>query len=255
MKAPKPPGVGATTAKAQAANRDTAVTQQLLNMTGQETPYGSLSYAQTGTGPNNTPMFTATTKLTPEQQALLEQEQQFDKRFNEIGLAQTDRIGEHLSSPFTLDNNAVEGRIGELSRERLDPLWREREGQFDQKMANQGISPGSEAYANARRDFDTGRNDSYNSMLLDARRQAMQELLTGRNQPINEIGALMSGGQVQQPQFQSTPQTGVQGVDVAGLTAANYAAKNAAYQAKLGGLFGLGSAALGGWAMRGRGAS
>ena len=53
----------------------------------------------------------------------------------------------------------------------------------------------------ARRSFDAGRNDSYNSMLLDARGQAMSELLTARNQPINEITALMGGGQVQQPQF------------------------------------------------------
>ena len=113
--------------------------------------------------------------------------------------------------PFSLDNNAIEGRIGELARARLDPLWQQREGQFDQKMANQGIAAGSQAYAEARRSFDTGRNDAYNSMLLDARGQAMNELLTGRNQPINEIAALMGGGQVQQPTFQNTPQVGVGG--------------------------------------------
>jgi hypothetical protein len=270
MKSPKPPSVGGTALAQGAANRDTAITQQLLNMTNQVTPYGSLKYNQSGLAEQQiailddkgnptgkfqtikTPTFTATTTLTPAQQALLEQEQTFDKRFNDIALDQTDRMGKHLSTPFSLDNNAIEGRIGELARTRLDPMWQQREEQFDQKMANQGIQAGSDAYVNARRSFDIGRNDAYNSMLLDARGQAMNELVTGRNQPINEIAALMGGGQVQQPTFVNTPQTGVSGTDVAGLIAANYGARNNNYQAMLGGLSGLGAAALGGWAMSDR---
>jgi hypothetical protein len=267
MKAPKPPSVGGTAQAQGAANRDAAISQQLLNMTNQVTPYGNLTYAQSGTGSHETeildsqgrptgkfqtvktPTFTATTTLSPAQQALLEQEQQFDSRFNDIALKQTNRIGSHLAEPFSLDNNAIEGRIGELAKARLDPVWTAREAQFEQKMANQGVSPGSQAYMDARRSFDAGRNDAYNSMLLDARGQAMSELLTGRNQPINEITALMGGEQVQQPQFASTPQTGVAGVDVAGLTANNFANRTANYQAMLGGLSGLGAAALGGWAL------
>ncbi len=270
MKAPKQPSVGGTAQAQGAANRDAAISQQLLNMTNQVTPYGDLTYAQSGTGTQRmevldsqgrptgkfqtikTPTFTATTTLSPAQQALLDQEQQFDKRFNEIALDQTGRIGSHLAQPFTLDNNAIEGRIGELARARLDPLWEQREGQFEQKMANQGISPGSQAYMDARRSFDVGRNNSYNSLLRDARGQAMSELLTARNQPINEITALMGGAQVQRPQFASTPQTGVAGVDVAGLTGNNFANRAASHRAMLGGLSELGAAALGGWALSDR---
>jgi hypothetical protein len=270
VKAPKPPDVGGAALAQGASDRNTAITQQLLNMTNQVTPYGSLKYTQSGLADQQipllddkgnptgkfetvkTPTFTATTTLSPEQQALLNQEQAFDKKFNEIALTQTDRMGSHLSTPFSLDNNAIEGRIGELARARLDPMWDQREQSFDAKMANQGIQPGSEAYINARRSFDIGRNDAYNSMLLDARGQAMNELLTGRNQPINEITALMSGGQVQQPTFERTPQVGLSGTDIAGLIAANYGQRNANYQNMLGGLAGIGGAALGGWAMSDR---
>ncbi len=270
MKAPKQPSPFATASAQGAQNRDTAVTQQLLNMTNQVTPYGSLSYNQSGLAEQQvavladrgnptgkfqtvkTPTFTATTTLSPAQAQLLEQEQQFDSRLNDIALDQSGRIAEHLKTPFTLDNNAIEGRIGELARERLDPIWQQREDQLDQKMANQGIAPGSQAYTDARRSFDIGRNDAYNSMFIDARGRALSELLTGRNQPINEITALMGGGQVQQPQFANTPQTGVNGVDIAGLIGQNYQNKQNQYQSMLGGLSGLGAAALGGWAMSDR---
>lgn len=75
-----------------------------------------------------------------------------------------------------------------------------------------------------------------------ARAQYLSELYNERNQPINEIGALLSGSQVQNPQQISTPQAQVAGVDYAGLVSDKYKADTAAYQSKMGGLFGLLSA-------------
>jgi hypothetical protein len=72
-----------------------------------------------------------------------------------------------------------------------------------------------------------------------ARAQGMQELFAQRNQPINEIAALLSGSQVNMPQFQSTPQTGVAGVDYTGLVNQKYQSELAASQSAMGGLFGL----------------
>lgn len=78
-----------------------------------------------------------------------------------------------------------------------------------------------------------------------ARSQGMQEAYAARNQPLNEIAALLSGSQVTNPQFQSTPQTGVAGVDYTGLVNQKYQAEQQAYQSGMGGLFGAGSALLG----------
>ena len=70
-----------------------------------------------------------------------------------------------------------------------------------------------------------------------------------RNQPINEISALLSGSQVSQPNFVNSPQGQVAGVDYAGMVKDKYNADMAAYQQKssnhnamLGGLFGLAAA-------------
>jgi hypothetical protein len=79
----------------------------------------------------------------------------------------------------------------------------------------------------------------------------LQEQLALRNQPINEITALMSGSQVQTPQFGIAQSAMIPTTDFAGITQqgfnnqlANYQQQNANYQALLGGLFGLGSAGI-----------
>jgi len=236
------------TARAQAGmNRDTAMTQQLLNMVNQVTPDGSLTYSQTGNtrvkGADgkyfNVPQYTATQELSPQQQAIYDQLNGAKLNFAGIANDQTARVADILSTPLKLDNDAVEGRINELASKRLDPLWQQRQTDFDTKMAAQGIAPGSEAYDRAYQNFSQGRNDAYNSMLLNGRQQAINELLTERETPINEATALMSGSQVSQPNFVSTPQTSVAGVDYTGLVNQQYQAEQQAYQNQMGGLFGL----------------
>jgi hypothetical protein len=84
-----------------------------------------------------------------------------------------------------------------------------------------------------------------------ARNQALQEAFATRNQPINEITSLLSGGQVQQPNFVNTPGAQIPTTDIAGLVnqnfnqqLSNYQAANANYNSLTGGLLGLGAGAL-----------
>ena len=79
---------------------------------------------------------------------------------------------------------------------------------------------------------------------------ARDETLTLRNQPINEIAALLGTGQVTQPNFVSTQMPSIPTVDRAGLEQQNYASRLNAYnqrQATMGGIFGtLGNVAAAG---------
>lgn len=109
---------------------------------------------------------------------------------------------------------------------------------------------------NAQTQFGQTKNDAYNQLYLSGRGQGAQEALTERNQPINEISALLSGSQVSQPGFTNTPSPGVAPTDVIGaqqqsLNQQNvgFNAQQAQNQAFTNGLFKLGSAAVGGWAM------
>ena len=123
---------------------------------------------------------------------------------------------------------------------------------------NQNIAAQQQQMANAaqlQQYNQASQNAQFGNTALQ---QSLQQQLALRNQPINEIAALMSGVQVNMPQFQ-----GYQGANVAaapvfaGTQAAgdfaqrNYANQTAAYNAQMGLLSGLagaaGSAAGGGF--------
>ncbi len=115
---------------------------------------------------------------------------------------------------------------------------------FGQKITDAGFGNSANQQMFDNRTRTTGANNDLVS-------RAFGDQITGRNQGINELMALLSGSQVQQPQFPGTGQTGVGGTDVTGTAMGLYNAKNSQYlnqqnqnNSMLGGLFGLGSSAL-----------
>jgi hypothetical protein len=84
-----------------------------------------------------------------------------------------------------------------------------------------------------------------------ARNAALQELYTSRNQPINEITSLLSGSQVNSPNFINTPGAQIPTTDVGGLVNQNfqnqmgvYGQQNQNWQSMMGGILGLGAGAM-----------
>lgn len=84
-----------------------------------------------------------------------------------------------------------------------------------------------------------------------ARNQYLQEQYQVRNQPINEISALLSGAQVTNPNFVNTANSQIATTDVAGIINQDYQNRLGAYQQQqaqsngiLGGLFGLGNSLI-----------
>lgn len=257
MSSPSPPpayNAAAEAATAAKLNKETAVTQYGLNATNQNTPQGSLSYRQIGKWDDGTPRFEATTALNEGEQAIYDTESSNRLKLGTVGGNQIDRVGELLSRPVSLDNNATESRLIELGRKRLDPMLAERRAGMETKLTNQGIAPGSEAWNTQTRQLGESENDAYNQLMLAGRGQSVNELLTERNQPLNEITALMSGSQVSQPNFTQTPSTSVAPVDYSGMSQFGYGQQMEAYKQKvgtqnalMGGLFGLAAAPLGGF--------
>lgn len=236
------------TANAQSGmNRDTAITQQMLNMTNQVTPTGTLTYNQTGTGKFKdsqgnwveTPTYTATTKLTPEQQAIFDKTQSAQGNLAGIAKDQSAFLQDYLAKPFEYNNQDAEAWAYDLGAQRLDPRFAQEQEALRSQLVASGIRPGTAAYDREMTRMGQTKNDAYNQLMLQGRQQAYTEALQERNQPINEISALLSGSQVAMPTFQNTPQTGVGGVDYTGLVNNKYQAELANSQAMMGGLFGL----------------
>ena len=253
MDAPEPPDPRETAAAQATMNKETAITQAGLNMTNQKTPYGSLTYNQIGTWADGTPRYEATQALSPEQQELFNLSNQTQQNLGNIGVEQSGKIRDILNTPFEYNNQDAENWAYDLGSQRLDPRFAREEESLQTQLLNRGIRPGSEAYNREVERLSQSKNDAYNQLMLTGRSQGFNEALTERNQPINEITALLSGSQVQQPNFANTPNTGVAPTDYIGAVNNNYNAQAANHNAKMSGLFGLGSAGLGGWAMGGFG--
>lgn len=93
------------------------------------------------------------------------------------GGADPTRVTMNRQNPFAGAQQYTDQAYGEATRQ-LDPQWEQQQATFDQQMVNRGIAPGSEAYQQARSDFDRSRNDAYSQ----ARGQAMQQGLGAQNQ-------------------------------------------------------------------------
>jgi hypothetical protein len=74
------------------------------------------------------------------------------------------------------------------------------------------------AFANAGLAQQTGQAQSAFNAAQAARNSWLQEQYAGRNQPLNEISALMSGSQVSQPNFVNAPSSQIPTTDYAGIT-------------------------------------
>lgn len=224
------------------------------------------------------------------------------------------------------DFSADRQRVEESLMARMNPQLARERGNIEQRLADQGIRYGSQAYTSAMDDYNRQANDarfgavsqagSEQQRMMDmaaqragfensaqqqaydqaqgrgafanqatgqqfqqnaaqaafgnaglaqqlaqaqsgfnadnsARNQYMQEQYAQRNQPINEITSLMSGSQVQQPNWLNSPQSQIPTTDIGGLINQNfnqqmqgYQAQNQNWQQMMGGILGLGAGAM-----------
>lgn len=256
--APKPPDPVKTAMAQSGANIDTAVTQQLLNMTNQVGPWGSTTYAPTGFTSytdsfgktHQLPTYTQTTTYAPEQQAIFDKSTKAQTNLAQLAQDQSAAMNDYLAKPFEFDNQDAADWAYDLASSRILPQQARNEEAVRTRLTNAGIRPGSAAWNSEMERMTQANNDQLNQLMLQGRSQAFNEAKTTRDQPINEISALLSGSQINAPNagMSGTPQTSVAGVDYAGLVNQNYQAKLQNYQNQMGGLFGLagslGSAAI-----------
>ena len=251
---PKAPDPAATAAAQGQWNSFTAQQTQAMNMIGQNSPWGSLDYQQTGTqtiiDPNGkqiqVPQYTANTTLSPSQQAIFDQTQSAEKNLAGIANEQSAWLGEYLNKPFEFNNQDAENWAYDLASQRILPQQQQQQDALRTQLINQGIRPGTTAWNAEMSRMTNANTDQMNQLALQGRSQAFGENIATRNQPLNEIIGLMSGTQVQAPgsTFAATPQVGVGGVDYTGLVNQKYQADVQNHQAKMGGLFGLGASLI-----------
>lgn len=254
--APRPPDPRETASAQTGTNIGTAIANNAMGMVNQVTPDGSLTYNQTGTfsytdpftgDTYDLPQYTATTALSPEQQAIQDQNRGAQLNLASLANERSDFLRDYLPGSEAATDQ-IDAKLFELGAKRLDPRFERDSDALRTRLANQGIAPGSEAYNREMEALGQSRNDAINQLLLAGRGQAMNEV----NMPINQITALLSGSQVSNPSVAMAQPQGAATTDVAGLIGQNYNARlnnwqaqNAQRQDLLGGLFGAGATLLG----------
>ncbi len=161
---------------------------------------------------------------------------------------------------------------------RLAPQQARDRTSYETQLTNQGLRPGMEAWDNGMRSLNEGQNDArsqaalqgigldmsannqgYNQALQSgqfgntAQQQMLAQAIQDRQRPLNEITALMSGSQIQNPQFGAYQGQNIQAAPIFQATQAEgqygqnlYNQQQGSNNAMMSGLFSLGGAALGG---------
>jgi len=243
-------------------------TQAALNTPNVSTPYGSqtVNYTTDSQG-NLTPNITDT--LTPQATSALNSQlnvQQGEANLANQGLNTASGL---LATPFQSTapsaTSALAGGIApsdinagqdaySAQMAYLQPQINQQRDALTQQLANQGIPIGSQAYQNAEMTQGdqigsledqaasnaVGLQQGANAQGYNEALGAYQQQLAQYNQPLNEITALMSGSQIQNPQFQSYAGGGtLQAPNTLGATEQQGNANTAAYNSSMTGLGGL----------------
>ena len=262
--APAPPDYRGAAQETAAGNIDAARVATAANRVNQITPYGSLKYEITGADPYGNPTYTATQSLSPEQQQLLNYQNQASIGLGQLATKGLGYVENMLQTPFDVRKLPSTGfnpsqSYQDAYMQRLAPQLQMGREQLAQDLANKGIDIGSKAYENAMRmqaqrenDLLLGATTQGFGVGQQARQTALQEQAYLRNEPLNTLSAVRTGAQVQGPQFvNSAQQATTAGPDILGAAQMGYNAQMGDFNAKQAaqanlnqGLFSLGGAAL-----------
>ena len=149
---------------------------------------------------------------------------------------------------FSADRQAISDALYANQTKYLGDQFARDDERLRSQLLSRGLTEGSAAYDNALRDQQRTQNDAYGTAANNATSQSaqMQKLMqdallnsastqqnlylqglsgaaTEQNQPLNQILALLGGGQVSQPNLQGYGQYGqYQGADLLGAANASY---------------------------------
>lgn len=246
MNAPSAPDPYTTAAAQTQSNDQTAQTQQELNMVDQSNPYGSLNYSQTGTNADGTPQYSATTTLSPAQQALLNQSEANQTAAGGVANQYvTGGQGAMSGSGPDLSWNGTATQLQDLTNSQLDPQWTNNTNVEEAKLAAQGLSPGQEGYDAQMADFNQAKNNAYQQADLGDYQTAVNNAQTQWQDPLTAYSTLYGESQPAGFTPTSTPTTNVAGTNVSGLVEQNYAQQSTNANAANGQIAGIAGTALG----------
>ena len=237
--APPPPDYAAAARETAQGNLDMARAALAANRVNQITPYGTLTYKQSGTDQYGNPMWTSTQELSPEQQKIASQQAGLSSGLLNTAQQGLDYAGNLMAKPGIDMSKLPQTGFNpgqsyqDAMMARLSPQIERENQSFEQDMANKGIGAGTQAYNTAKQLLAQTQNDRLNQATvqglnagLAANQQAFSQAGYNQMQPINVINALRTGSQVASPQYVNPAlQSTTQGPDLLGAASNQYNAQ------------------------------
>lgn len=251
--APAPPDPTQTADAQQTLNDNTAKYQAETNNVNQTNPYGTLTYSQTGTNPDGSPIFAANTTLNAPEQQLFNTDVSTQNTMASDANTLANNLGNSLTSAPNLGNSALVNTMMGWQNQYMQPIFNQQQSNLNSQLAAQGITQGSDAYDNAQNLQSRNVNNAYEGAMAQDEGQAFNQAAEAYQLPIQTLGTLLGEsqpGSVSQ-NLTSTPQEQIQPANEEGLVQQDYQSQLQNYQNSMSGLFGIGSALAGGWAKAG----
>lgn len=195
--APQAPDPVATAAAQTKSNIDTANATANLNHANQITPYGSQNWSSTPNA-DGTSSWTSTISLAPEQQALLDSSNRVSQSMANLGESQLGTVADRMSQPFNyngapqqatnasygniqndIDMSKVPGMVGGddlrktyddaqkaaygMQTQYLDKSYADRQHDLENKLIQQGVLQGTDAWNRETQNLGQQRTFDYNN--------------------------------------------------------------------------------------------
>jgi hypothetical protein len=224
------------------------------------------------------PRYTRTTKLSPDEQVIAGYDTGTRSNLGLTAMQQSAKLGNYLNTSIdtskwtpwqtghAFNESTDRPAIEKAMLARYQDTAKKQGAQQDTQLALRGMSPGSQGWSDvsdarnradvdaqqqaylasgqeARSNYQTAQ--SYWDMMNQLRGAQSQEAMALRNQPINEITALMSGAQVNVPQFAAYSRQGINAAPIGQYIQDNYANQVQSANATNQGLFSLGGSLAG----------
>lgn len=234
--APKAPDPTQTANTQQQYNTTAAKTQNQINSYNQSNAFGDVRYVADPSSPSG---YRIQTNLNPQSQEIL------DTQRGTIANLAKNSAGMY-SQPYDLNaaSAATAKNLNSWQQQYVQPIFDQQSSNLEAQLRSQGLTPGSEAYNNAKNLLARNQGDVTNDYLTKNQAQAYSQALQSYQTPLQTLSGLeqtLPGA----PQFAATPNAQIQPANYAGAVQANYDAQMKNYENNWNNIGKLGTAGIG----------
>jgi hypothetical protein len=223
--------------------------QNKTNSYNQGSAFGSINYVPDSSSPSG---YRLETSYSPQQQALYNTRTGTQGMFGAAAPGLVSAGASNISAPINLDNSAVTKQLNDWSAKYQQPLFDQQSSNLEAQLRNQGLTPGSEAYNNAKNLLARNQGDVTNQYMTMNQGQSFDQLLQAfqarqaQGQAQAQLGGTLFGSSAPQgPTQMQTPTAQIQPANYQGAVQSNYEQQMKNYENTWNNVGKLGAAGVG----------